>query len=249
MKFFGYSDIGRRRPTNQDRFLIRQFEDGFCVCAVFDGMGGAKGGEEASSIACGTFEESVSKSLAEGLEEGEQLTRTFAEKVLCTAAEAANSAVYARSTDPSLKGLGTTVVAAAVTDGFIVAINVGDSRLYEIGSGSIRQISKDNSYVQYLVDIGQITKEEALSHPQKNLITKCLGTDEPAEPDTYRLAYVPDYLLLCSDGLTNAVSEDDILSIVSNANEDGRTKVRRLVDAANEAGGQDNITVILAAGE
>ncbi len=245
MKFFGYSDIGKRRATNQDKFLIRCF-DGVDVIAVFDGMGGAKGGEEASSIACETFESSVARSIELELEEGGQLTRTFAEKMLCDAAEAANEAVYELSSDPALKGLGTTVVAAAVTDGFTVAINVGDSRIYEIGSGSIRQISKDNSYVQYLVDIGQITKEEAANHPQKNLITKCLGTEETAEPDTYRLAYVPDWLLLCSDGLTNSVSDGQILEIVSAGGEDGKATVRRLVDAANEAGGSDNITVILA---
>lgn len=245
MKFFGYSDIGKRRATNQDRFLIRCF-DGIDVIAVFDGMGGANGGEEASSIACVTFEACIASALQSELEEGGQITRTFAEKMLCDAAEAANEAVYEKSSDPSLKGLGTTVVAAAVADGFTVAINVGDSRLYEINAGQIRQISKDNSYVQYLVDIGQITKEEAATHPQKNLITKCLGTDDAAEPDTYRLAYVPDYLLLCSDGLTNSVSEEDIFGIVTAEGEDGGSKVRRLVNAANEAGGPDNITVILA---
>ena len=245
MKFFGYSDIGKRRATNQDRFLIRCF-DGVCVCAVFDGMGGANGGEEASATACAAFEKSLEKAIEEANEEGSPLTRTFIEEMLCEAAEDANGAVCLRSTDPELKGLGTTVVAAAVTDGFTVAINVGDSRLYEISSGVIRQISKDNSYVQYLVDIGQITKEEASNHPKKNLITKCLGAEPTAEPDTYRLAYVPDYLLLCSDGLTNAVSETDICDIVSAPGEDGEAKAKKLVDAANEAGGADNITVILA---
>lgn len=244
MKFFGYSDIGRRRATNQDRFLIKCF-DGVSVIAVFDGMGGAKGGEQASGTACATFEKSLEATVKAAQEEGDALTRTFIEDMLCDAAEAANEAVIACSADPELKGLGTTVVAAAVTDGFTVAINVGDSRLYEISSGVMRQISKDNSYVQYLVDIGQITKEEASTHPKKNLITKCLGGEE-AEPDTYRLSYVPDYLLLCSDGLTNAVSETEICDIVSAPDGDGKTKVKKLIDAANDAGGADNITVILA---
>ena len=246
MNFFGYSDIGKRRATNQDRFLIRRFSDDLVICAVFDGMGGAKGGEEASSTASAEFEKSISASLSDLFEEGGTLTRSFAEIMLCKAAEAANAAVFTLGKDPALHGLGTTVVAAAVTDGFTVAINVGDSRIYEISSGEIRQISKDNSYVQYLVDIGQITKEEAENHPQKNLITKCLGAEDSVEPDTYRIPYVPDYLLLCSDGLTNAVSEEDIFDIVSQPGEDGDAKVKRLIDAANEAGGGDNITVILA---
>lgn len=245
MKFFGYSDIGRRRATNQDKFLIKCF-DGVSVIAVFDGMGGAKGGEEASATACATFEKSVSDALAAAEEEGGALTRTLMEKILCDAAEAANYAVYERGRNPELNGLGTTVVAAAVADGFTVAINVGDSRIYEISSGVLRQISKDNSYVQYLVDIGQITKEEALNHPKKNLITKCLGAEDSAEPDTYRLPYVPDYLLLCSDGLTNAVSDADICDIISAQGEDGGAKVKKLIDAANSAGGADNITAVLA---
>ena len=142
--------------------------------------------------------------------------------------------------------MGTTVIAALILRDDIVALNIGDSRLYEVSRGTLRQVSKDNSYVQYLIDIGRITKEEAATHPKKNIITKCLGTEDEVEPDIYRIGEIPDKLLFCSDGLTNALSEEQIYETVNDFDRTPYEKVSSLIDAANGAGGPDNITVILA---
>ena len=246
MRIFGKSDTGVRRPVNQDRFLIREFPDGLCLCAVFDGMGGANGGEEASSAALHSFDECITCGIMDRVCRGEEITRYEAEKLLCTAAQTANAEIYRRSEDPALEGMGTTVVAALIVHDDVVALNVGDSRLYEVSRGALKQVSKDNSYVQYLVDIGRITKEEAVNHPKKNLITKCLGTEEQVEPDVYRIGEVPDKLILCSDGLTNALSEEAIFETVNDDRLAPGEKVKALIDAANKAGGPDNVTAILA---
>lgn len=246
MKIYGKSDTGVRRPVNQDRFLIREFGDDVALCAVFDGMGGANGGEEASTAAMQAFDNCIAGGLLQVMQNASKITRTDAEKLLCKAAQTANAEIYKKSEEPSLEGMGTTVIAALILPDEVIALNIGDSRLYEAGRGELAQISKDNSYVQYLVDIGRITKEEAASHPKKNIITKCLGTEDQVEPDIYRLQEVPDKLLLCSDGLTNALDENFIYSTITDDDISGDEKVKILIDAANKAGGPDNITVILA---
>ena len=246
MRIFGKSDTGVRRPVNQDRFLIREFGDDLALCAVFDGMGGANGGEEASTAAMQAFDNCIAGGLLEAVQGARKITRTEAEKLLCKAAQTANAEIYKRGEDPSLEGMGTTVISALILSDGVIALNVGDSRLYEVSRGELRQISKDNSYVQYLVDMGRITKEEAATHPQKNRITKCLGTEDQVEPDIYRLDGLPDKLLLCSDGLTNALDESFIYETVCDVSVSGDEKVRLLIEAANKAGGPDNITVILA---
>ncbi len=246
MRIFGKSDTGVRRPVNQDRFLIREFGDDLALCAVFDGMGGANGGEEASTAAMQAFDKCIAGGLLQAVQSVKKLTRTEAEKLLCKAAQTANAEIFKRSEDPSLEGMGTTVIAALILQDEVIALNVGDSRLYETSRGELKQVSKDNSYVQYLVDIGRITKEEAATHPKKNIITKCLGTEDQVEPDIYRLAEIPDKLILCSDGLTNALDESFIYRTVTDTSKGGDEKVKLLIDAANKAGGPDNITVILA---
>ena len=246
MKIYGKSDTGVKRPVNQDRFLIREFGDSLALCAVFDGMGGANGGEEASSAALHAFDNCITGELLDSVQTGKLITRSDAEKLLYKAAQTANAEIYKKGEDPSLEGMGTTVIAAMIVADDVVALNVGDSRLYEVSRGELKQVSKDNSYVQYLVDIGKITKEEAATHPKKNLITKCLGTEDEVEPDIYRLGEVPDMLLFCSDGLTNALEEDFIYQTLTDPDMTDDEKVSSLITAANEAGGPDNITVILA---
>lgn len=246
MKIYGKSDTGVRRPVNQDRFLIREFGDDLAFCAVFDGMGGANGGEEASTAAMQAFDNCITVGLLDAVQTSKIITKNDAEKLLCKAAQTANAEIWKRSEDPSLEGMGTTVISAIILPNDVIALNIGDSRLYEVSRGELRQVSKDNSYVQYLIDIGRITKEEAVNHPQRNMITKCLGTEDQVEPDIYRLEELPDKLLLCSDGLTNALDESFIYETVTDSSADGEEKVRRLIGAANEAGGPDNITVILA---
>ncbi len=245
MVIFGKSDTGVRRAVNQDRFLIRDFGDGHAFCAVFDGMGGANGGEEASTAALRAFDRRVTTDVLDAQYGGELITRTFAEKLLIRAADEANADIFSQSSDPDLEGMGTTAVAAFILPDDVIALNVGDSRLYCVDRGELRQVTKDNSYVQYLVDIGRITPEEARNHPQKNIITKCLGTEETVESDTYRTGEVPEKLLLCSDGLSNALTEQFIFDVIQDTARSAEEKVGLLIDAANKAGGPDNITVIL----
>ena len=246
MKIYGKSDTGVRRFVNQDRFQIRQFGDDLALCAVFDGMGGANGGEQASSAAMHAFDNCITGELIEATQTGKVITASDAEKLLYKAAQTANAEIYKKGEDPSLEGMGTTVIAALILRDDIVALNIGDSRLYEVSRGTLRQVSKDNSYVQYLIDIGRITKEEAATHPKKNIITKCLGTEDEVEPDIYRIGEIPDKLLFCSDGLTNALSEGQIYDTLNDFDRTPYEKVSSLIDAANSAGGPDNITVILA---
>ncbi len=246
MKIYGKSDTGVKRPVNQDRFLIREFGDGLALCAVFDGMGGANGGEQASSAALHAFDNCITGELLDSIQTGKLITGSDAEKLLYKAAQTANTEIYKKGEDPSLEGMGTTVIAALITADDVVALNAGDSRLYEVSRGALKQVSKDNSYVQYLVDIGRITKEEAATHPKKNLITKCLGTEDEVEPDIYRLGEIPEMLLFCSDGLTNALEEDFIYQTLTDPDMTDDEKVNELITAANNAGGPDNITIILA---
>ncbi|MBO4423759.1 MAG: serine/threonine-protein phosphatase [Clostridia bacterium] len=231
---------------NQDRYLIRDFGDGYALCAVFDGMGGTNGGEEASAAALHAFDDCITNGVIDSLRSGVILSRSDAEKLLLRAAQTANDEIFRQGCDTDLQGMGTTVISAFILPDDVIALNVGDSRLYETSRGELRQVSKDNSYVQYLVDIGKITKEEAATHPNKNIITKCLGTEDTVEPDTYRIGELPEKLLLCSDGLTNALSEEFIFEVITDPSSSCEAKVTALIDAANRAGGPDNITVILA---
>ena len=246
MKIYGKSDTGVRRHVNQDRYLIREFGESLALCAVFDGMGGANGGEQASSAAMHAFDNCITGELIDAVQSGKVITSADAEKLLYKAAQTANAEIYRRGEDPSLEGMGTTVIAALILPDDVVALNIGDSRLYEISRGNLRQVSKDNSYVQYLIDIGRITKEEAATHPKKNIITKCLGTEDEVEPDIYRIGEIPDKLIFCSDGLTNALKEEFIYNTVTDTELLPYERVTSLINAANSAGGPDNITVILA---
>ena len=235
-----------RRTVNQDRFLIRDYGNGHALCAVFDGMGGANGGEEASSAAMRAFDDCITNDILNALHSGEMINHSYIEKLLCRAAEKANTEIFRLSAAPELQGMGTTVIAAFILPDDVIALNIGDSRFYITDRGELHQVSVDNSYVQYLIDIGRITKEEAANHPQKNIITKCLGTEESVEPDIYKVGEIPEQILLCSDGLTNALSEEFIYDVISDVSGTVEEKIAALVDAANKAGGPDNITVILA---
>jgi protein phosphatase len=210
------------------------------LLTVCDGMGGANGGNIASDVACRVFSEEVMAHWGK-----EAIT---SEELLRQAAAQANRAVYEASVaNEALKGMGTTLVSALVLpDGTVTALNIGDSRLYLIESGELRQISRDHSYVQYLVDMGQITVEEAKKATIRNIIIRSVGNEAEANPDLFALNTEPgSYLLLCTDGLTNLVSGEDILSTVQTLGADPKACASRLIDLANEAGGYDNITVIV----
>ena len=247
MLYSARTDIGRRRSSNQDSFSTLDINENLTFLLVCDGMGGANGGEEASRIACEAATSSIRRDLDMVLGDKTLDADKYIPKVLTYAAREANLAVYDRAQDDtSLYGMGTTFVGAVIYGSKLYAVNVGDSRLYVVTATDATQITRDHSYVQYLVDLGVMTTSQAETSSKKNIITRAIGTDEAVDPDTYTVALDGDsYILLCSDGLSNMVDRAEIARIVRG---DGslEEKTARLVTAANDGGGLDNITVILA---
>lgn len=237
MKIFGKTDIGLVRESNQDAFLFGCFDDGNCWAVVCDGMGGVSGGQVASAICV----EKVSEAIKRGYRN--QMTVSSAKNLLSTAINAANSAVFKKSCeDFEVKGMGTTVVAVIVLGNLAVVAHVGDSRAYLLNS-EIKPITKDHSFVQLLIDTGKITEEEAKIHPDRNVITRAVGIEHivDVEIDIVDINN-EDKLLICTDGLNGYVSDSDILKTV---NEYGDSSTEKLVETANNAGGRDNVTVVI----
>ena len=229
------TDVGATRQINEDSMTVFDSPNGQ-VLAVCDGMGGQAAGDVASQLAVNIIENILSDNTFETPEEA------IRRSVL-----AANQGVLNRTAqNPELEGMGSTCVMLIIKDGRVHCGWVGDSRIYYIANHTIRQISHDQSYVQQLLDSGQITKEEAINHPQKNEITNCIGLQGMTAPDTVAVPIVPEpgsVFLLCSDGLSGMVDERQIERVVSNTKMSLQQKADRLVTMANEAGGLDNITV------
>ncbi len=250
MIYFGKTDIGKLRKGNQDNFGIYEVAENALLLAVCDGMGGAAGGEEASRLALEAFWQEIKDASASKIKDGKLcLEGIDIDLMLSNAVGSANKAVYTKAKEkPELQGMGTTLVALFISDALARSVNVGDSRMYRIDEGEIRQITHDHSYVQYLVDIGKITPEEAKNSTNRNIITRAVGTEEEIASDIEIIELSGEdkktYFLLCSDGLTNMVSDEAISEIVCS---DGspEKKVEALISAANENGGSDNITVVL----
>jgi len=225
----GVSDPGRKRRRNEDSFVVEP-----PLFVVADGMGGAQAGEVASRLAAATFRE---------YHEADELAPE--ERVIAIVQEA-NRRIYDRaSEDRSASGMGTTVTAALVAGGRITIGHVGDSRAYRIRGESLEQLTDDHSLVADLVRGGRLSPEEADLHPQRSVITRALGTDPEVDVDALTVGAEPgDVFLLCSDGLTSMVGDDEILRIVAAAPtlDDAAAQ---LVKAANRSGGEDNITVVL----
>jgi PPM family protein phosphatase len=224
----GRTDVGRQRSVNEDSLVLAP-----PFFAVADGMGGAKAGEVASAMAAETFEgESDSGEPAEA-----QLTRILRE---------ANRRIYDLAvSDDSHRGMGTTVTAAKVTGNEVSLGHVGDSRAYRLRDGELEQLTRDHSLVAELERSGQITPEAAEHHPQRSIITRALGPEPDVQVDTYTLAGRDgDLFLICSDGLTSMISDDELASILRSA-DTLEEAADSLVRAANQSGGKDNITVVL----
>lgn len=251
MLSYGITDVGKRRAANQDNFIIDKRSSSTLLAVVCDGMGGAAGGLEASSIACSVFSDSVEADLDSIEERGKNLTPVLCERILRRGVDFANSAVRRRQAeDPGLAGMGTTLVAALVSGEHIYVANVGDSRLYAINDGVAEQITHDHSYVQLLVDVGRLTPEQAKTSSNRNIITRAVGTSEEVECDVFTIDTLPDAILLCSDGLTNMLTAEDIgqhFSLTLSSEENVARVCRSLVDSANENGGLDNITAAVVA--
>lgn len=253
MNGFGKTDVGRKRLVNQDTFSAIEFENGCFVAVVCDGMGGAAGGGIASSIAKDIFLTELEKLLDSyfAFPESQGAPKVMLPRILRNAVSACNSFTYDLSTrDPGLQGMGTTLVAALMHDNVLYACNVGDSRLYGFTEKSgVRQITKDHSYVQALVDSGRISADDAKNSTRKNIITRAIGIEPTVEPDVFIVGSEEKmcYYLLCSDGLSNLLDEKDLIRIVFQPRDllSVEKKVECLIGLANERGGNDNITAYL----
>ena len=239
MKVFAKTDIGRVRDMNQDYYYISNETDEIKIFILADGMGGYKGGEIASQLATIS-----AKSYIESNFNKIEHTKEEILKLVKSAAEYANMIVYEKSKEiKELEGMGTTLEIVIIYQNRAYIGHVGDSRVYRIRDQFMRKLTNDHSYVQKLVKDGKITKEEAEQHPKKNMLMKALGCTAFLEPDVMVKGFQKnDILLMCSDGLTNMVSNEEIYNIVK---KDAYVATKDLVDLANENGGIDNITVII----
>jgi len=247
MVVYGITDIGKTRSVNQDSFLVKEIAPGLALTVVCDGMGGAAGGAEASSMAIREFEKRITEFAIEAYNSEKGFFDAPSEAVseaLCHAVKAANTAVYtAATTTPALHGMGTTLAAALVTADVLYGVNVGDSRIYIcLQDGSIRRLSKDHSYVQYLVDMGEISEDEAKYNSKRNIITRAVGIAPDVEPDTFVAISEKSRVLICSDGLTAHLDDSAIQKVFSDFTISLEDASKILVTLANEAGGIDNIT-------
>lgn len=241
MNSWTLTDKGKVRKQNQDVcYSYCDDEKGTALLLVCDGMGGAKAGSVASSMAAETFVNEVRK----GLDGKNTVTRLTA--VLQNAAAFANSLVYEASvSNEDCSGMGTTLVAALISRDKTLVINIGDSRAYLITAGSIKQITRDHSVVEDLVERGDLTREQSRNHPRKNLITRALGTSETVLADVFTPQFeIGDYLLLCSDGLTNVVLDQEILYEVLHGGPVDEC-CERLLNLAISRGAPDNVTIVL----
>ncbi|MBE6624516.1 MAG: Stp1/IreP family PP2C-type Ser/Thr phosphatase [Ruminococcaceae bacterium] len=248
------TDVGMKRNVNQDTYILKTYSEKTCLCVVCDGMGGTRGGAEASKIAAEKFVSIIDDFISPYIgNKNKKLQGSDIKTVMLDALDQANTAVHDHALmHPTLRGMGTTLVAALVIQNTVFCVNVGDSRMYFMKGDRIKQITKDHSYVQYLLDIGQITEQEAENFPNKNIITRAVGTESSVKGDFIREgASEGTYMLLCSDGLTNFVSDEGIRDIVVGSDKKNLDQislsltVRRLIDCANENGGADNITALL----
>lgn len=237
LNYFSRTDIGKKRKINQDYIFagVEKIGDLSNLFIVADGMGGHAAGDYASRTSVEAMKEFIDNSF--------EVNRV---KILSQAVETANNVVYAMSrSDRNLSGMGTTVVAATFVGSFVQIVNVGDSRAYIVSDKGIRQITVDHSLVEEMVKSGSLPREQARNHPEKNIITRAVGIKNTVEVDVFtEEIQFGDYVLLCSDGLTNMVTDEDIRDIILNS-DDVEDAVVRLVDTANEQGGKDNISAIL----
>lgn len=240
MKIVARTDVGLLRDNNQDAYAAFELTESAALTVVCDGMGGAAEGALASSRAIRSIKELIADRYFDGMSD------LSVKSLMISAIENANSGIYELSlANPDCAGMGTTVVAAIIANGYVYVAHAGDSRAYKISDGSLIQLTTDHSVVQRMVENGEITKEEAKDHPDKHIITRALGVDETIKVDFCQEPFEDgDKLILCSDGLTNYVSGEDILRLT----EDGcyYDYANRLVNLANQNGGGDNITVVVA---
>jgi protein phosphatase len=222
------SNTGNKRRRNEDSFVVAP-----PLFAVADGMGGAQAGEVASKLAAAALEDT-------------DLGTTGGEERVVALIQEANRRVYERSNaDPAASGMGTTITVALVEGTRVTFGHVGDSRAYLVRDGVMEQLTEDHSLVNELMKSGKLSPEEAEIHPQRSVITRALGTDPDVDVDTFVIeAQEGDLFLICSDGLTSMVGDEEILEVLERFHDDLDRASKELIAAANRAGGEDNITVV-----
>ena len=242
MQINGNTDVGRTRIANEDAYKFGTFDDGASWAVVCDGMGGVHGGKIASTTAIDMVSQKLRKCY------NPSMGISSIENLLLSSITTANCIVYDRGrADSELEGMGTTIVAAIIKNGEACIAHVGDSRAYLISNAEINLITKDHSLVQEMLDLGQITQSEFENHPRKNIITRAMGVEEKIEIEFNTVEFKEgDVLILCSDGLSGLVDKKDLLEIYNNA--EFSTLSDKYIEAANDNGGVDNITVIVMKG-
>ena len=237
MRIYSATDVGQKRKMNQDYVFVSEGPVGNLpnLFTVADGMGGHNAGDYASSHAV--------RILVDEIREDADYNPV---KVIRHAIETANTEIRNRAQeDENLRGMGTTMVVATIVDQYAYVANVGDSRLYVIQDG-IHQITRDHSLVQEMVKMGEISEEEALNHPDKNIITRALGAEKTVDVDFFDLKLEEGCtILMCSDGLSNMVADEKIEEIISDPEADIDQKGSALLREANQNGGKDNIAIVL----
>lgn len=244
MEIYSNSNVGKKRLKNEDSFLCSKVNN-FDILIVADGVGGTRRGEVASKMAV----DDITKYLINELKNVNEFDKNYLEKIIFDAYNSVNNDILNLSDTEEFFNMATTAVLALIYDKKVLVANIGDSRCYIIGkAGYFKQITKDHTYVQQLVDDGIISKEEAFSHINKNVITRCLGskmTSINVDFFEFELEY-GDILLLCSDGLNTMLEDNFIEKIVRNNIDDTKIIVDNLIDYALDKGGFDNITLICA---
>lgn len=241
MEIYGLTDIGVVRGENQDTFLCGRLADDVLYAVVCDGMGGPGGGNIASRMAAELFAERLETQYRSGMPEASLL------HLMESAVDAANVGIFDKAVeDPALTGMGTTLVAVLLDGDEAFAVHVGDSRLYLLEAEELRQITTDHSVVQEMIAQGQLTEEQARSHPRKHFITRAIGVENNVrcEFDTFSVS-ANARILLCTDGLTNMLSDGEIRTLLQSGVPEALPQA--LIDAANTAGGEDNITAVVIA--
>lgn len=232
------SDVGRRRNTNQDYASVFTNQEGIKLAVLADGMGGHRAGDIASQMAVTNLGADWE---GQALKDSEKIAQWFIQTI-----QNENGKIYQRGQEkPEYSGMGTTIVAVALSETRFTIANVGDSRAYLVREDQLKQLTEDHSLVNELVKSGEISQEMAVNHPRKNILTRSVGMPGTVEVDVATYSWqLGDRLLLCSDGLTNMLSEEMIGSIIDGVGS-LTDKVKELIDRANEAGGADNITALL----
>ena len=240
MQSWGLTDVGCTRAQNQDAFLMEQLDKHTLLCVVCDGMGGAKSGNIASTLAADVFVQQIKQSWS-----GEYIQGNV-DKMMKDAIKVTNFTVFDQSQQfEEFTGMGTTLVAVLTNGKWATIVNVGDSRAYLIDRAGIHQVTVDHSVVQLMVSRGELTPEQAKTYPGKSLITRAIGTETLVHCDIFHKKVTKgDYLLLCSDGLSNLMDDQEILFEVAHGQEKEKC-CQRLLDIAKKRGAPDNVTSIL----